>query len=358
MTDNAPRKNIHTKILVIWDLLPTAEEALKRFQEMLQEFQNVSPESTRLEMDVKMCLDQIDRGQILTQLARTQGLMGKFDGAHKTLDEAEKIAKDAKNIPVASSPFEQELAILNARIELERGRVVNSSGNSASSIRYFKNALNYASSSTEHISTEASADKSAREYISILLYLTVDSLHMLAFVQDTKEDREESARRDLEIAEREANDPLVRRWVGPLLNNSAWDTVESGDFEKAVSVFQRAVEARKEVLDDLEHEGWYSILTAADKATAKEKRVTTWKIARWSVGHAQMMAGKEGDTFETLTGILSDGLDGPAIRADLAILVAKKSDSSAAEHAKRAIALGVSKEKFAEMNAIVAQLNE
>lgn len=357
MTDNAPRKNIHTKILGIWDLLPT-EEALKRFQEMLQEFQNVSPEPTRLEMDVKMCLDQIDRGQILTQLARTQGLMGKFDGAHKTLDEAEKIAKDAKNIPVASSPFEQELAILNARIELERGRVVNSSGNSASSIRYFKNALNYASSSTEHISTEASVDKSAREYISILLYLTVDSLHMLAFVQDTKEDREESARRGLEIAEREANDPLVRRWVGPLLNNSAWDTVESGDFEKAVSVFQRAVEARKEVLDDLEHEGWYSILTAADKATAKEKRVTTWKIARWSVGHAQMMAGKEGDAFETLTGILSDGLDGPAIRADLAILVAKKSDSSAAGHAKRAIALGVSKEKFAEMNAIIAQLNE
>lgn len=354
MTDNAPSKNIHTKILGIWDLLPT-EEALKRFQEMLQEFPNVKLEATSVEMDVKMCLNQIDRGQILTQLARTQGLMGKFDEAHKTLDEAEKTAKYMKGIPVDSSPFKQELAALNARIELERGRIVNSSGNSASSIPNFKNALYYA---TEHISTEASVDKSTREYISILLYLAVDSLHMLDIVQGTEEDREESARRGLEIAEREAGDPLVRRWVGPLLNNSAWDAMESSNYEKAVLVFQRAVEARKEVLDDLEHEEWYSILTAADKTTAKEKRVTTWKIARWSVGHAQMLAGKEGDAFETLTGILSDGLDGPAIRADLAVLVAKQGDGSAAEHAKRAIALGVSKEKVAEMNAIIAQFSE
>lgn len=33
-------------------------------------------------------------------------------------------------------------------------------------------------------------------------------------------------------------------------------------------------------------------------------------------------------------------------------------DSSAAEHAKRAIALGVSKEKAGEMNAFIAQFNE
>ena len=53
--------------------------------------------------------------ELLTQIARAQGLQGKFAEAHKTLDEAEKL-------------LTEDLKTAKVRYLLERGRVYNSSG--------------------------------------------------------------------------------------------------------------------------------------------------------------------------------------------------------------------------------------
>src|SRR5438067_2536580 len=52
--------------------------------------------------------------QLLTQIARTQGLQQRFDDAHRTLDQVESMLTD-------------DLKLARARYLLERGRVFNSS---------------------------------------------------------------------------------------------------------------------------------------------------------------------------------------------------------------------------------------
>ena len=51
---------------------------------------------------------------LLTQIARTQGLLRQFEAAHQTLDEAERLING-------------EMAVPRIRLLLERGRVFNSS---------------------------------------------------------------------------------------------------------------------------------------------------------------------------------------------------------------------------------------
>src|SRR5947209_19946449 len=62
--------------------------------------------------------DEAYLAELLTQIARTHGLQGRFDEAHATLDEV------ASMLP-ATPPRTQ------VRYLLERGRVFNSSGNTA-----------------------------------------------------------------------------------------------------------------------------------------------------------------------------------------------------------------------------------
>src|SRR6185503_17574880 len=59
--------------------------------------------------------DLSHHAQLLTQIARTQGLQGRFDGAHATLDSVEKMLTD-------------DLKLARVRYLLERGRAFNSAG--------------------------------------------------------------------------------------------------------------------------------------------------------------------------------------------------------------------------------------
>ena len=59
-------------------------------------------------------------------------------------------------------------------------------------------------------------------------------------------------------------------------------------------------------------------------------------------------------SYQRVQAILEDGLDGPAIRADLAVLAAKRGDDSAVEHARKAIVLGVSEDKVKEMEVVIS----
>ncbi len=81
----------------LWDF-DRPDESERRFCEVLQS----APD------------DVAYRTELLTQIARSQGLQRKFDQAHTTLDRAEAMLTD-------------DVARARARYWLERGRVFNSS---------------------------------------------------------------------------------------------------------------------------------------------------------------------------------------------------------------------------------------
>ena len=78
--------------------------------------------------------DSADPGymaELLTQIARTQGLQQKFTEAHATLDGVDASLKP-------------EMTVARVRSLLERGRVFNSSGKPTESIPVFMDALRLA----------------------------------------------------------------------------------------------------------------------------------------------------------------------------------------------------------------------
>src|SRR5262245_54795184 len=88
--------------------------------------------------------------ELLTQIARAQGLQRKFDKAQRTLDQVEKrLGEYASRAKV--------------RYLLERGRVFNSSGHLEEARPFFEQAL--------HVAKELSED-----------FYAVDAIHMLAIV--------------------------------------------------------------------------------------------------------------------------------------------------------------------------------
>src|SRR5688572_8678177 len=149
--------------------------------------------------------------QLLSQIARTQGLQRKFVEAHATLDQAE-------------SGVTPDLTMARARILLERGRVFNSSGKADASVPIFKEAANVARDA------------------GLELYL-VDALHMLGIV--TKGD--ESLRwneKAIKLSE-SAKEPGAKRFLGPLYNNTGWTYFDMGRYNDALRMFESDLELRK-----------------------------------------------------------------------------------------------------------------
>lgn len=148
--------------------------------------------------------------ELLTQLARAQGLQRHFDAAHATLDHAEAM-------------LTPDLTRAWVRVLLERGRVFNSSQNVAAAYPLFLEALTLA---------EAQGEEN----------LAVDAAHMLAIVAplDYTVKWNEHA---IQMAEA-STDPQARRWLGSLYNNLGWTYHGLGEFGKALDLFQRAVAFR------------------------------------------------------------------------------------------------------------------
>src|SRR5438309_11656857 len=76
------------------------------------------------------------RAEVLTQLARLEGLRGNFERCAQLLDEAEPFA--------GSSP------VVNVRLELERGRMFRSSGDPEAAFPLFQGAFGRAIEGREH----------------------------------------------------------------------------------------------------------------------------------------------------------------------------------------------------------------
>jgi len=168
------------------------------------------------------------RIEVLTQIARCQGLQREFDDAHATLDEA-------------NGMLTGDMPRARARCELERGRVLNSSGRRDEARAHFVEAV--------EIATRSSLDG-----------LTVDAAHMIAIVEsgDAALEWNEHA---LRLAEA-SSDPDARRWRGSLHNNIGWTLHAEGKYAEALAHFDAALNCRRE------------------QAKESDIRVARWCVAR------------------------------------------------------------------------------
>lgn len=136
------------------------------------------------------------------------GLQGRYDDALAVLDSIQ--IRDA------------EVAV---RVQLERGRVINSSGHPQRAMPSFRMSFEKAS---------------ARGFE----HLAIDALHMLAIVSP-REVQDALNNKALELADA-ARDPRARQWRGSLLNNMGWSAFERGDLDVALARFDAALDARLE----------------------------------------------------------------------------------------------------------------
>ena len=173
--------------------------------------------------------------QLLTQIARTQGLQGKYDEAHATLDEVEK-------------ELATELTTARIRYLLERGRVLNSSGYPADAGPLFLKAWELGVTSGEDLHA-------------------VDAAHMMGIVAPL-EDQLAWNLKAMKLAEG-SEDDRARAWLGSLYNNIGFTYLGQEDYAAALESFQKGWVWRK----------------ARDNAEAT-------RIAKWTVAHTLRKMGK------------------------------------------------------------------
>lgn len=168
------------------------------------------------------------RLELLTQIARAQGLQRKFEEAHQTLDEVEKRLGN-----VASRP--------NVRYLLERGRVFNSSGYPDRARPFFEQAWELAKQLAED-------------------FYAVDAIHMLAIVAPTDQSLTLNLQA-INLAE-SSQQERARYWLGSLYNNTGWSYHGMGDYASALEIFQKG-------------EAWQRAMQRVS-----ETRIAAWCVAR------------------------------------------------------------------------------
>jgi tetratricopeptide (TPR) repeat protein len=172
-----------------------------------------------------------ERTAWLTQYVRALGLQEKFDEADRILDTL------ASDDPQTAT-----------YLELERGRVLRSSGRAEESRPHFEAAA----------ATARAAGLEA---------LHIDALHMVALVAPEAEQLALN-QRALEVA-RTATDQRARDWDASLLNNIGMTHADAGDFEAALRSFEEALAARERIGDP-----------------------ATIRVARWMIGWSLRNLGR------------------------------------------------------------------
>lgn len=145
--------------------------------------------------------------ELLTQLARTQGLQMKFDEAHKILDKAMKLIKTEHVRP-------------RIRYMLERGRTYNSSKVYDKARELFMAAYQQ-------------AEKYGEDNYAI------DAVHMLGIVDEGEESLKWNELA-IEMAEK-TPDEKAKGWLGALYNNTGWTYHDMGEYHKALELFEKNV---------------------------------------------------------------------------------------------------------------------
>ena len=174
----------------------------------LWDFDDLDATEARLRARLEAEASDNGRAEVLTQLARVEGLRGAFDRADALADEAATLA---------------ESDAARARLALERGRIRRSSGDRDAARPLFESAY--------------SGALAAEQY-----FMAADAAHMVALVAPDRDGFLAWTRRGLELAEGHG---AAATWAGPLLNNLGWELYEAGDFAGALDAFERALVVRQ-----------------------------------------------------------------------------------------------------------------
>jgi tetratricopeptide (TPR) repeat protein len=146
------------------------------------------------------------QAEIQTQLARVAGLREDYAVGDRLLDE---IADEAPRVRI--------------RVDLERGRLRNSSGDKAAALPLFERAFDAAIAAGEE-------------------WLAGDAAHMCAIAAPDRAALVAWTNRGLELARSTAG---AAYWEGPLLNNLGWDHFEAEEYERALELFEEALVVRE-----------------------------------------------------------------------------------------------------------------
>jgi tetratricopeptide (TPR) repeat protein len=155
-----------------------------------------------------------DALNLRTQIARTYGLRGGFDDAHRELDAIEPLLAAAGPEP-------------KVRALLERGRALRLSKQAQQARPLLIRAYE-----------QAAAAK--------LEFLAADALHMVAAVETTLDGQLEWHRRTLEYARAH---PKARNWEAAALNNMGVSLNDAGRHEEALAVVRDALAAYQRIGD-------------------------------------------------------------------------------------------------------------
>ena len=180
----------------------------------LWEFSDLDASEARLRAQLTQEETDEGRAEVLTQLARVEGLRGTYDAADRLLEDARALAGNS--------------GAAATRIALERGRVRRSSGDPVAAYLLFESAF------------DAALDGQ-------LWFLAGDAAHMAALAAPDRATFERWTDRGLELAEEHET---AAYWAGPLLNNLGWDSFDRGDFEQALEAFETALEVRLRGTDE------------------------------------------------------------------------------------------------------------
>jgi tetratricopeptide (TPR) repeat protein len=174
---------------------------------LLWDFADLGGSEERLRAQLAEEKDDVGRAEVLTQLARIEGLRGDFDACERLLGQAQEGAGSSD--------------VARIRIDLERGRKLRSSGDGPGALPLFEAAFERARASGQW-------------------FLAADAAHMAAIADERV--AVEWTERGLELA---AAEPAAAYWAGPLLNNLGWHYYERGEYESALTEFERALAVRE-----------------------------------------------------------------------------------------------------------------
>ncbi len=206
------------------------------------DFDDLDTTERRLREQLAREADDAGRAEVLTQLARVEGLRGDVDAGERLIEEAAARAG--------------EDATARARIDLERGRLRRSGGDPEAALPLFASAFE----------TSLGSGRS---------FIAADAAHMAALAAPDRSGFLRWTERGIELAEA---DDDARYWLGPLLNNLGWERYEHGEYEAALDAFERALRARERDASDRE----------------------AIEIARYAVGKALRALGRSAEAVPLL----------------------------------------------------------
>ncbi len=176
----------------------------------LWDFDDLDASDARLRAQLALETTDAGRSEVLTQLARVEGLRGDFNAGERLIVQADATAGASQ--------------VARARIDLEHGRLRRSSGNVEAALPLFESAFAIALDAAE-------------------LFIAVDAAHMAALAAQDRTGFVAWTKRGIEIAE--ANED-AGYWLGPLLNNLGWEYYEAGEYGDALDAFEQTLDAREQ----------------------------------------------------------------------------------------------------------------